>query len=148
MKTVPFDKRVTLYWDSTPEHYNEVDPLLKHLGLNDSTYTFEGYRVWQFRDLDGTDPRVIATYDIKNDVDVIYEWKTIDGYPAYVVAIIGQNEGLRRSHVIIKSSYGEKPLNNANPYYCAVTAYAYSRFSEPAYIESDPEIVEVFPGLQ
>ena len=148
LKTVPFDKGVTLYWDSGPEQYNEMDPLLSQLGMTDSTYTFEGYRVWQFRDLEGTDPRVIATYDLKNDVDVIYEWKTIDGFPAYVVSIIGPNEGLRRSHVVTESVYDEKPLNNANPYYFAVTAYAYSAFSEPAYTESKPEIAEVFPGLQ
>jgi hypothetical protein len=148
LKTVPFDKRVTLYWDSGPEYYNEVDPFLSHSGLNDSTYTFEGYRIWQFRDREGTDPRVIATYDIKNDVDVIYDWQTVDGFPAYVVAIIGPNEGIRRSYSVTESNYDEKPLNNANPYYFAVTAYAYSAFSAPTYIESDPEIVEVFPGLQ
>jgi hypothetical protein len=148
IKAVRHDQSLTLYWEPNAENYNRVDPLLKHQVLIDTTYTFEGYRVWQFRDLEGTDPQVIATYDKMNNVDVIYEWKIIDGFPYYVPAITGANEGIRRSHVITENCYDEKPLNNANPYYFAVTAYAHSEHSDPAYVESKPEIIEVIPGIQ
>ncbi len=145
---VPADKSLTLYWETNVEAYNKLDPFLKKQGLSDSSYTFEGYRIWQFRDLEGTESRVLATYDIWNDVVEIYERRTINGFPAEVVAIYGPNEGVRRSHTVTENSYDKKPLNNANPYYFAVTAYAYSQFRDPTFIESEPEIIEVIPGLQ
>jgi len=151
LSTVRHDQSLTLYWESNTESFESTDPLLTIKGLqgvNDTTYSFEGYRIWQFRDIEGSDPRVIFTYDKRNDVDIIYEWKTIDGFPAYVVGVNGPNEGIRRSQLITKSTYDDNLLNNANPYYFAVTAYAYSEHSDPAYIESEPEIVEVIPGLK
>jgi hypothetical protein len=145
---VPADKSLTLYWETNAEAYNKLDLFLKNQGVSDSTYTFEGYRVWQFRDFDGTEPKLLATYDIRNDVVEIYERRTINGFPAEVVAIYGPNDGVRRSHTVTENSYDKKPLNNANPYYFAVTAYAYSPHSDPTFIESEPEIIEVIPGLQ
>ncbi len=148
LNAVPQNKGVTLYWDANTEEFNEVDKYLENQGFYDPTYTFEGYRIWQFRDLNGTEPGLLASFDIKNDVDIIYEWRIINGYPAEVVAIDGPNEGVRRSYMITENIYDQKPLNNANPYYFAVTAYAYSEFSDPSYVESEPEIIEVIPGLQ
>ncbi len=145
---VPADKSLTLYWETNAEAYNKLDLFLKNQGVSDSTYTFEGYRVWQFRDFNGTEPKLLVTYDIRNDVVEIYGRRTINGFPAQVVAIYGPNDGVRRSHTVTENSYDKKPLNNANPYYFAVTAYAYSEHSDPSYVESEPEIIEVIPGLQ
>ena len=146
--SVPQDKGLTLYWDANTEEFNKADKYLENQGFYNPTYTFEGYRIWQFRDMNGTEPRLLASFDIKNDVDIIYEWRIINGYPAEVVAIDGPNEGVRRSYMITENSYDQKPLNNANPYFFAVTAYAYSEFSDPSFVESEPEIIEVIPGLQ
>jgi hypothetical protein len=148
LKAMKNDQSVTLYWESNAEMYDQVDPLLRPHLPDDSTYTFEGYRIWQFRDLDGIDPRIIATYDIQNNISLIYEWKIINGAPAYVAEIHGPNEGLRRKHNITDSHYTQKPLNNGNPYYFAVTAYAYSEHSDPTFIESKPQIIKVIPGLK
>ncbi len=146
--TVSKDKGVTLYWDANAEEFNEADKYLENQGFYDPTYTFEGYRIWQFRDMNGTEPKLLASFDIKNDVDIIYEWRIINGHPARVVAIDGPNEGIKRSYTITQNCYDQKPLNNANPYYFAVTAYAYSEFSDPSIVESEAEIIEVIPGLQ
>jgi hypothetical protein len=148
LKAVPHDRRLTIYWEPNMESYNQVDSFLKNQGWDDSTYTFEGYRIWQFRDLEGTDPELLATYDIQNNVIEIYGRRMINGFPAEVVEIYGQNDGVRRSHMVKENRYDEKPLNNGNPYYFAVTAYAYSEHSYPTFIESEPEIIEVIPGLQ
>jgi hypothetical protein len=98
--------------------------------------------------MNGTEPRLLASFDIKNSVDIIYEYRIINGHPARVVAIDGPNEGIKRSYTITQNSFDQKPLNNANPYYFAVTAYAYSEFSDPSFVESEAEIIEVIPGLQ
>jgi hypothetical protein len=148
IKVVPHDQSLTLYWEPNAEDYDRVDPILKNRVLGDSTYTFEGYRLWQFRDLAGNEPKLLRTFDLENNVVIIYESKIINGYPAEVVVIIGPNEGVRRSYTITKNIYDEQPLNNANPYYFAVTAYAFSENSDPSYVESKPEIIEVIPGLQ
>ena len=148
LKSIGNDRSVTLYWDMKTENFDVTDLILTGLDVEDQTYTFEGYRVWQFRDEFGTDPRLVATYDIKNDVTQIYDWYEIDGYYQYQVVANGINSGLKRSHIATKSMYDDKPLNNANPYYYAVTAYAYSEYSNPKMVESDPQIIEVIPGLK
>jgi len=148
LAAVPADNGLTLYWETNAEMCDKTDPFLKYHDVSDSTYTFEGYRIWQYRDLDGTDSKVLATYDIRNEVIEIYGRRTINGFPAEVVEIYGQNEGVRRSHMVTENIYNKKPLNNGNPYYFAVTAYAYSEHSDPTFIESEPQIIEVIPGLQ
>jgi hypothetical protein len=148
IKAVPHDQSLTLYWEPNAEDYDRVDPLLKNQVLGDSTFIFEGYRLWQFRDLAGNEPKLLRTFDLENNVAIIYESRIINGYPVEVVAIDGPNEGVRRSYTISENIYDEKPLNNANPYYFAVTAYAYSPYSDPSYAESEAEIIKVIPGLQ
>jgi hypothetical protein len=147
LKAVPDDKSVTLYWEANAEDFSKPDVYQEFLGVDDQKYRFEGYRIWQFRDREGTDPRLVATFDIKNEVKLIYEQQIINGHPATVVVIDGPNEGLRRSFSVSENSYDQQPLNNANPYYFAVTAYAYSKDSDPQFVESEPEIIEVNPGL-
>jgi len=148
VKAVPLDRSIELYWETHVEEFSKPDPYLVAQGVDNSNYQFEGYRIWQFRDLDGSEPKLLATFDKKNTIDIIYEGRQINGYPAQVVAIDGSNEGVRRSFSITENIYDEKPLQNGNPYYFAVTAYAYSASSDPTFIESKPEIFEVIPGLQ
>ena len=148
VKAVPLDRGVELYWDTKVEDFNKPDPYLVAQGVPNPNYQFEGYRIWQFRDVDSAEPKLLATFDKKNTIDIIYKWEQTNGYPAQVVAIDGPNEGLRRSFSITENIYDEKPLNNGNPYYFAVTAYAYSALSDPTFTESNPQIIEVIPGLQ
>jgi hypothetical protein len=148
LKAVSGDQFLTLYWQANVEKFDEPDPLLQFQSISDLSYTFEGYRIWQFRDMQGTDPKILATYDIQNDVIEIYGQRSINGFPAEVVEIFGPNEGVRRSHTVNINNYDEKPISNSNPYYFAVTAYAYSEHSDPTFIESKPQIIEVIPGLK
>jgi len=148
LEAVPEDKKVRLYWEANTEDFNVADKYLEKMGLYDPYYLFEGYRIWQFRDTTGTDPRLLATFDLENSVDIIYDQRIINGHPAIVVAIDGPNEGIRRSFSVFETCYDKKPLNNANPYYFGVTAYAYSEHSDPSFVESEPEIIEIIPGLK
>ncbi len=160
---LPQDKAVTLWWEPNAESYHEFDPLLPDtirlnvsgteyiIPVSNKYFNFEGYRIWQFKDLAGTDPVLLATYDIKNGIGEIrnyqYDYLTINGGQLSSEPIIaGPDEGLRRYTTITQDAYTNGPLFNGNPYYFAVTAYGYSKYSDPPVLESPPAIIEVFPG--
>lgn len=148
LHAVPADKQITLWWEPNAEDYNEGDPLIYNQNppLDDTTYTFEGYRVWQYRDLSGSDPRLLQITDIENDITIIYDYETINGEEVLVPVIKGPNLGVRRFINITQDAYTNGPLFNGNPYYFGVTAYGYSKHSSPRYLENPPQIIEVFPG--
>ncbi len=158
------DRAVTLWWEPNSESYHAFDPLLPdtlRLNVSGTQYTipvtnkyfdFEGYRVWQFKDLAGTDPVLLATYDIKNGIGDIrnyqYDYILVNGgHPSSDPIISGPDEGLQRYITITQDAYSNGPLYDGNPYYFAVTAYGYSKFSDPPVLESPPAIQEVFPGI-
>jgi hypothetical protein len=130
------DSKVTFYWDTNSETYD-----------NDF-YQFEGYRVWQFRDLAGSDPRLMETYDLDNEIGVIYGFVLVNGERILAPVIQGTNSGLIRDLSVTTSKYTNTALLNANPYYYAITAYGVAKNDQiiPSYLESVPQIIEVFPG--
>ncbi len=156
------DQNIVLWWEDNAEDYDANDPLVTDvinvnvngtnvvINVTDKTFTFEGYRIWQFRDLAGTDPKLLGTYDIVNGVkDVysyIYDYTSVNGQNNPVVLIQGQNTGVVRSFAIQSDAYTNGPLYNGNPYYFAVTAYGYSKYSDPPFLESPPAIMEIRPG--
>ncbi len=164
VNALPGDRQITLWWEPNAENYHEFDPLIPDtirinasgteytIPVNDKYFDFEGYQVWQFKDLSGTDPVLLATYDIKNGIGEIrnyqYEYLTINGgqIPSDPI-IAGPDEGLRRYITINQDAYSNGPLYNGNPYYFAVTAYGYSKYSDPPVLESPAAIKEVLPGL-
>lgn len=161
--TLPSDRAVTLWWEPNSESYHEIDPLLPDtirinvsgtdhiIPVNNKYFDFEGYRVWQFKDLAGTDPVLLATYDIKNGIGEIrnyqYDFLSVNGAQVPSDPIIaGPDEGIQRYLTITQDAYTNGALFNGNPYYFAVTAYGYSKYSDPPVLESPPAIKEVFPG--
>jgi hypothetical protein len=160
---IPQDRAITLWWEPNAENYDGFDPLLTDtirlnvsgteiiIPVNDKTYSFEGYQVWQFRDQAGTDPILLATYDLANGITEIkhyqYDYLTVNDAPLPSEPYItGNDEGVRRYVTIRQNAYTNAPLNNANPYYFAVTSYGYSKYSDPPVLESPAQILEVFPG--
>ena len=137
---------ITLWWRDDAESYDQGDPFIYDQGYEDTTYTFEGYRVWQYRDTPGTDPRLLAVYDRTDGITVIEDYTIANGVSVKLPIIIGNDEGLRRQTTISTDAYTHQRLNNGSPYYFGVTAYGYSKNSSPAFLESKPEIVEVIPG--
>ncbi|MCB0284961.1 MAG: hypothetical protein KDF60_20440, partial [Calditrichaeota bacterium] len=86
-------------------------------------------------------------FDIKNKVDRIYDYQEINGIRDYVPQFKSPNEGLRRSITISRDALTENPLYNGSAYYFAVTAYAYNPASDPAFLESVKQIVQVIPQV-
>lgn len=139
---------VTLYWEPNSEDYDEVDPLIFNQGLADTTYNFQGYRVWQFSDLAGSDPVLLGSTDIKDDVDLVTQRTTVGGVQVEVPVFELPNEGVAHFYRTREDKLNNVPLVNARPYYFAVTAFGYSPNSDPKYLENPPQIIEVRPGRQ
>jgi hypothetical protein len=148
LNTFPDEDKVTLWWNGNAESYESIDPFLTGQNYSDTTYNFEGYRVWQYRDSTGTDGRVIATYDKSDGVGVIEDYQILNGVSVKVPVIFGNDLGLRRYMVITNDVYTKEKLYNGNPYYFGVTSYSYSPFSSPSYLESSPRILKIIPGRQ
>ncbi len=144
--TASGNRAVTLYWEPNAESYDEGDPIIYGQGFDDTTYTFEGYRVWQYSNLSGENPTLLAAYDIDNGITEVDGVVNVNGRDVVVPLITGFDEGLRRFYNVTIDIYSNAPLRNLNPYYFGVTAYGVSLNSAPKFLESPPVIVEVFPG--
>lgn len=139
---------VTLYWKPNAENYDEIDPLILNRGFPDTTYTFQGYRIWQFSDLAGSNPTLLGSSDIADNVDVVTQIQTIGGVQVEVPVFELSNEGVTHFYRTREDKLTNTPLINGRPYYFGVTAFGYSPYSDPKYLENPPQIIEVRPGRQ
>lgn len=142
------DGEVTLYWKPNSESYDEIDPLILNRGLSDTTYTFQGYRVWQFSDLAGSNPTLLGSSDMKDNVNLVTQITTVGGTQVEVPVFELPNNGATHFYRTREDKINNVPLVNARPYYFAVTAFGYSPNSDPKYLENPPQIIEVRPGRQ
>lgn len=117
-------------------------------GTEDSTYVFEGYRVFQVNDRDVTrqelsDPakaREIFTIDVKNGVTSIYNWQSvpspIEGQPLVyfpVLQVEGSDSGIRHTLRVTEDRFSQTAdarLVNHKEYYFYVLAYGYNNFDD------------------
>ena len=91
MHSYTSDAQIVLWWDENAENYNQGDPFIYGRGLQDTSYKFEGYRIWQYKDQNGTDPRNLAVYDIKDSISEIDDYRIINGIQVLVPIILGYN---------------------------------------------------------
>lgn len=144
------DEQITLWWENNAESYDEPNPLIFGRGLSDTTYSFEGYKVYQFPSAVSSidDGELLATYDLQNGVDRITEWRNVgDVNPTQVEFLVftSPDSGITNKLVIDRDEIDNDYLVNGNPYYFAVTAYGVNLNSTPAYLESSPVIVTIYP---
>ncbi|MBU2447158.1 MAG: hypothetical protein KJ666_16515 [Bacteroidetes bacterium] len=139
------DKKIVFYWDKKVESYSEIDKLITGRKLADTTYDFEGYEIYQYRDIAGTDPVLLATYDLENDITKILDMQSVQGENVLLPVAAGSNTGLFRAFELTEDSYSKKALNNGTPYYIGVVAYGYCPNSSPKVLKSTHRPIEVFP---
>ncbi len=69
------DKKITLWWENNAESYDEFDPLLVRDEASDTTWTFQGYRIYQLSSaqsvLSDDDTELLGTCDIKDSISVV-----------------------------------------------------------------------------
>jgi len=139
------DKQVALYWEPNAENYNEIDPWFVGKGKPDTTYNFEGYRIWQFEDEYGKNPKLLKICDILNDVTKVTQSVDYDGVIVEQTLFQLPNMGISRYFTTNLDKITNTPLVNGTPYYFGITAFGYSRGSDPKYLESPFQIIEVVP---
>jgi len=143
---VGYDNKVVFYWGDNAESYEGKDPLIFGFGYPDTTYNFEGYEIYQYRDLAGTDPVLLATYDLVNGITKILDYVDVQGENVLLPVASGSNSGLFRVYDLTTDTYTQKILRNGSPYYIGVVVYAYSEYSAPNVLKSTHSPIEVFPS--
>ncbi len=134
------------YSNNYNESYNEQDITIVRPDSipaegYDSTYTFEGYQIFQLKSADVSveslhDPalaRLVAQFDIKNNVTklVNYNYNEKIGAAVPVVEVEGKNRGIQNTFRITEDAFatGDKTLVNNKEYYYLALAYAYNQFA-------------------
>lgn len=139
------DKQVTLHWEPNTEDYNVVDPFITGKGKADTTYTFEGYRIWQFEDELGRNPKLLKIFDIKNNVTKVTQILDFNGVKVEQTVFEMPNQGIARFFSTNLDKITYTPLINGTPYYFGVTSFSYSKDSDPQYLENPVKIIKVVP---
>ncbi len=147
----PGEDEILLVWDSAAELYSVPDPIDKDENGDDTRYEFEGYNVYQVGTISGGGTqKLLATYDIVNGVDEVYD----DVFNAQYGEIInrrvqfGSDSGIKRSYLINADALDNgNPLKTNRIYYFAVTAYGYNEYGIPKTLESSKKIFAVRPQI-
>jgi hypothetical protein len=124
----------------------------------DSTYKFQGYKVYQLKtprvtaqDLDDeSKAKLIYQVDIKDDVADIYNFELApSGFYNSVLKVEGNNEGVVRSFQVTEDEFaeGNRALVNNKRYYYAAISYAYNNFIPFEYPLPNP-LPQFSPYLQ
>ena len=101
--------------------------------IDDSTYNFYGYKVYQYSDVSGTDPVLVASWDIGENKDA-------QPYTKQRYIILTKNKNL------VVGELGKK-LINGKTYYFGVVAEGFLEFGNPKIFASKPAIVSVVPRI-
>jgi len=116
------------------ESYDEFDPLLG--GQSDSTYTFQGYKVYQLRspgvsDLNDEDKaRLIFQTDKRDGIGDIYNFSTDPntGLPFGELKTSGKNEGIQHTFKVTIDIFNNSEIVNNKAYYFTALAYAHNEY--------------------
>ncbi|MCP4443671.1 MAG: hypothetical protein GY810_32605, partial [Aureispira sp.] len=122
--------------------YEESPGELREYAPADTTYNFQGYKVYQVEDpnISVTDledeekARLIYQCDVKDSVGTIINWSNFEDESINVsipeVMVEGENKGLKHTFRILEDQFaaGEKDLVNHKPYYFCVVAYAHNEY--------------------
>ena len=129
-----FDNTVVLSWGYQPtannylESYEVVDPFLVGTGVPDTTYNFEGYKIYRYTSQTFSEQsrELIATYDVANGVTTIVQdaFDPETGARIQEVVAQGTDSGIQKEIFI-------QGLTNYQDYYYGVQAYAYNQYSTP-----------------
>ena len=132
-------------------HWGAPDDVHAIENFRDQDYAFEGYNVYQFPSATASlsEATRIATFDKVNNVAVIFD-DVIDEKSGALLSLpvqFGSDIGIQHIIEITNDALTGESLRSFQPYYFAVTAYAYApdKNISPRQIESRPTVIEVRP---
>lgn len=116
----PLPNRIELIWDHAAEGDVQVSEVLGQ------SFEMEGYNVYQGETKAGPWKK-IATFDVDNDVSLIYKdvFDPDAGAIQRVISQTGSNSGLTNHVTVTTDRLTGGGLVNYRPYYFAVTSYSY-----------------------
>lgn len=123
--------------------FDVFDPFLANLGLEDTTYTFEGFNIYRYPTsaLANDQAQHVATFDLINGIT-----KVTDPVFDADVGDFVQKVSARGSDSGLQYTFHIPNLTNYTDYYYGVSAYAYSPNSTPKVLESSPTKITVRPA--
>jgi hypothetical protein len=126
------------------ERYEEIDPAITSPDTltgedrYDSTYVFEGYKVYQIKspdvspaDFDDPDrAQLVFQCDIKNGIDQIinYEYNAELDTDVPMMKVDGSDDGIKHTFTITEDAFSNTPLVNHKQYYYKAIAYGYNNY--------------------
>jgi len=146
-----FADQIILVWDDTAESYSATSEVDLDDAGNPTTFTFEGYNVYQYETASGAgNMKRLATYDVVNGVTEIYDtvFNASLGENINIRTQFGSDSGLAQFHSITTDGLnGNSKLTTNRAYYYAVTAYGYNADGIPKTLESSPVYLTVRPEV-
>lgn len=116
--------------------YDEFDPLLG--GEEDSTYTFQGYQIYQLRDAtisasdlnDQDRAKLVYQVDVRDGISEIYNYSREPATQLYFgeQKVSGANEGIQSTFTFDIDGFSNEPIVNNKAYYFMAIAYAHNEF--------------------
>ena len=139
----------TITTDSSYTWVQIVDDITISYQGEPTSFSFEGYNVWQHENASGTGNRkLIATYDLVNGITEILDdvFDVTYGASVNVVVQSGSDSGIKR-WVSIGKDYlnGGTPLIPERVYYYTVNSYGYNQYGIPKTLESADNIFSIRP---
>ncbi|BDS15434.1 hypothetical protein [Aureispira anguillae] len=126
--------------------YEESPAELRIFSPLDTTYNFQGYKVYQVNDPnlsvteldDETKARLIFQTDVNDGVSKIANWEKFAdedlGIDVSVptIQVEGEDKGIKHTFKVVEDQFaeGEKGLVNHKPYYFCVVAYAHNEYQK------------------
>ncbi|HEX7070254.1 MAG TPA: hypothetical protein VF190_05595, partial [Rhodothermales bacterium] len=158
LSAAELDEQIVLTWTNPPSsnnflnQYDLASPFLVNQNAEDTTYTFEGYKIYQYTSLNQApeDGTVIATLDVPgNNVTTVVD-NAIDpntGAPIRRVVATGDDQGpVQNFFVVDRDFISDTPLRNGSEYYFGIQAYAHNAFSDPQIRQSQIQRITVIPS--
>jgi len=136
LKATQTDSSVTLYWDDNATFYNK------------NGYIFEGYRIFQCRNMQGDDPRELKVFDVDNELTSIWDYQNINGGQIDAPLLKLDNLGLDYTFDITKDTFSGNNLYPGSEYYFYITSFAYGQEQVPRLIERKSPVNKIIPGAR
>ncbi|MGB3545023.1 hypothetical protein [Rubrivirga sp.] len=152
------DQQIILEFDSETGdiadifRYDEENPFAP-VDAEDRTYSFEGFRIFQYRSEADNEGTLIRQFDIVNGITVVTDVATDPITGAQITQVVNNgadNAGATTTPTaisILQDAFTQQPLRNGTSYYFGVQAYAINEASVGAKVFSAPVTrVEVRPS--
>ena len=151
----PEQNNFNLGYEESPAELGQVAPL-------DTTYNFQGYKVYQVSEPnvsvteleDETKARLIFQTDMEDGIGKIANWAPFADEDLNIdvnvptVQVEGSDEGIRHTFRVVEDQFaqGNKTLINHRPYYFCVVAYAHNEYAPFDPVANEGQAVPYLQG--